>query len=256
MLARNAGTGPGTALLRTLLPGPVACRELYEHPVRLDLFPEEDELVAQAVEKRRREFAGVRSCARAALAEFGHPPVPILNGERGAPSWPDGFVGSMTHCTGYAAAAVARGARMASIGIDAEPHEPLPDGVLNAITLPEETQWVEALRGDRPAVHWDRLLFSVKESVYKCWFPLMGRWLDFTQALVRVTVGARSRPDHVAALRAGTGGDGDPQEIARGRFAAGLLTAGPTVRGKTLDGFEGSWVVARGLVVTAIALPC
>jgi 4'-phosphopantetheinyl transferase EntD len=33
-----------------------------------------------------------------------------------------------------------------------------------------------------PATHWDRLLFSAKESVYKAWFPLTGRWLGFEDA--------------------------------------------------------------------------
>jgi 4'-phosphopantetheinyl transferase EntD len=39
---------------------------------------------------------------------------------------------------------------------------------------------------DLPGVHWDRLLFSAKESVYKAWFPLAKRWLGFEEAVVTV----------------------------------------------------------------------
>ena len=34
-----------------------------------------------------------------------------------------------------------------------------------------------------PGVSWDRLLFSAKESVYKAWFPLTSRWLNFSAGL-------------------------------------------------------------------------
>jgi 4'-phosphopantetheinyl transferase EntD len=48
-------------------------------------------------------------------------------------------------------------------------------GVLDRISLPDE----RAMLGDlaAPGPRWDLLLFSAKESVYKAWFPLTGRWL-------------------------------------------------------------------------------
>src|SRR5206468_2745795 len=102
------------------------------------LFPEEEALIAAAVDKRRREFATARGCARSALAALGIEPAPILAGERGAPRWPPGIVGSITHCAGYRAAAVSSARDMITIGLDAEPDQVLPDGVLNAISLPGE----------------------------------------------------------------------------------------------------------------------
>ncbi|WP_158717200.1 4'-phosphopantetheinyl transferase family protein [Streptomyces sp. NRRL F-4474] len=77
-----------------------------------------------AVAARRREFATVRRCARQSLAALGIPPMPLLPGERGAPLWPRGTVGSMTHCLGYRAAAAARADEITALGIDAEPHQP------------------------------------------------------------------------------------------------------------------------------------
>ena len=69
-------------------------------------------------------------------------------GAKREPLWPAGVVGSITHCDGYRAAAVARATDLATVGIDAEPHEPLPDGVLAAIALPAEPP--RAARARRP----------------------------------------------------------------------------------------------------------
>ena len=161
-------------MIEELLPASVVTVEAYgdEEPANTALYPEEEAVVARAVGKRRREFAVVRSCARRAMDKLGVPPQPILPGERGAPAWPAGLAGSMTHCDGYCAAALVRAADLASLGIDAEPHQTLPEGVLSAVALPAEAERLRRLAGDHPAVHWDRLLFSAKESVYKAWFPL------------------------------------------------------------------------------------
>ncbi|MFI1258030.1 4'-phosphopantetheinyl transferase [Streptomyces netropsis] len=194
------------------------------------LFPEEEAVVARAVPKRRREFAAVRSCARRALGRFGLAPVPLIPTPRGAPQWPEGMVGSMTHCDGYRAAAVARAGDAASIGIDAEPDGPLPEGVLDIIALPSELRWIHARAAAGPGVHWDRLLFSMKESVFKTWYPLTGRELDFSEAEIDVDPDART-------------------------FSARLLVPGPVVAGRRMDGFSGRWTAGSGLVVTAIVLP-
>jgi 4'-phosphopantetheinyl transferase EntD len=213
-----------------VLPGGVATAEAWADPPEAWLFPAEEALLARAVDKRRREFTTARHCARTALRDLGLPPAPILPGERGAPQWPDGVVGSMTHCAGYRAAALARGADFVTIGIDAEPDEPLPDGVAEAVTAGGEPGALARLRADHPGVSWDRLLFSAKESVYKAWFPLTRRWLDFAEATVTL----------------------DP---AAGTFTARLLVPPPVVAGRELTGFTGRWLARDGLVVTAIAVP-
>ncbi|MGW0521546.1 4'-phosphopantetheinyl transferase family protein [Crossiella sp. NPDC003009] len=211
-------------MLEKILPNNIAVSEAFDDPAEAVLFAEEAALLGRSVEKRRREFTTVRHCARRALAELGRPPAPLLRGERGAPIWPAGIVGSMTHCDGYRAAAVAEDSVVQTIGIDAEPHAPLPDGVLEAVSLPEERSWLNTLSRTDPEVHWDRLLFSAKESVYKAWFPLARRWLGFEEA--RLTVHPSGRT-----------------------FRADLLVPGP------VEGFSGRWLVADGLVVTTIAVP-
>lgn len=222
-------------MIKELLPPEVATEECFGDPATPpELFPEEEAHIARAVDKRRREFATVRGLARAALTRLGGPRVPLLPGERGMPGWPDGFVGSMTHTEGYRAAVVARQADLASVGVDAEPNEELPQaGILDVISLPQERPRLTALAARRPAVCWPRLLFSAKESVYKAWFPLTRRWLDFEEADITL------RDD---------GPDG-------GTFHARLLVPGPEVDGTRLDGFTGRWLCRSGMLVTAIAVP-
>ncbi|MEU9986614.1 4'-phosphopantetheinyl transferase [Streptomyces sp. NPDC007971] len=224
-------------MIEELLPESVVAVEVLGDEEAQDspLYPEEQQLVARAVDKRRREFTSVRVCARRAMEKLGVPPQPVLTGERGAPIWPEGLAGTMTHCDGYRAAALVRAADLASLGIDAEPHGPVPDGVFEAIALPSEQDRHRDLCAERPAVHWDRLLFSAKESVYKAWFPLTRAWLDFSEADIEL----------FPAPGAGT----------RGRFHARLLVPGPLVGGTRLSGFEGRWLAQDGLVLTAVTVP-
>jgi 4'-phosphopantetheinyl transferase EntD len=215
-------------MLELILP---SCAEVASTrgDIEAALHPEEEASLGRAVEKRRREFVTARACARQALARLGLPPAPIPNGPRGEPLWPPGIVGSITHCLGYRACAVARAAELASIGVDTEPNEPLPDGLLGDIALPREREWIRERRQEPGAPSWDRLLFCIKESVYKAWFPLAGRWLGFEDAAVAI----------------------DPW---RGSFEARLLVPGPLLAGRELKAFSGRWLARDGLLLAAIAL--
>ena len=114
--------------------------------------------------------------------------------------------GSITHCAGYRAAAVASTREVLTIGLDAEPNETLPDGVLDHVSLPGERARLRDLAATAPGTCWDRLLFSAKESVYKAWFPLTRQWLGFEDADITI----------------------DP---AAGTFEARLLVPAPVVTG-------------------------
>jgi 4'-phosphopantetheinyl transferase EntD len=149
---------------------------------------------------------------------------------RGAPQWPPGVVGSITHCAGYRASAVARDRDVVTVGLDAEPHDDLPSGVLGAVASAREQARLAALAAARPDVCWDRMLFSAKESVYKAWFPLTRRWLNFEDASVDIDPVGRT-------------------------FTARLMVDGPVVNGAALTGFDGRWLVRDGLIVTAIVIP-
>ena len=233
-------------VLSSLLPPEVAVEECFGDPEDAVLMPGEEAVIARAVDKRRLEYITTRHLARNALGRLGFPPVAIGTGGNREPLWPAGVVGSMTHCRGYRAAAVARlgradggdgpgaggggragGVTVTGIGIDAEPHGPLPEGVYDTITRPDEMPTLAALAAERPDVRWDRLLFSAKESVYKAWFPVARRWLGFGEASVEFV----------------------PDEGMSGTFSARILQSGaPITR------MSGRWTIESGLVLTAITL--
>jgi 4'-phosphopantetheinyl transferase EntD len=94
--------------------------ELYDEGQALSLHPDEERAVAGAVEKRRREFALGRTCAHAALAQLKRDAGPITRADDGAPIWPAGIAGSITHTQRYAAAVAAAAGDFAGLGVDAE----------------------------------------------------------------------------------------------------------------------------------------
>jgi 4'-phosphopantetheinyl transferase EntD len=217
----------GTTLGR-VLPSYVETEERFGEPPGGPLLPGEENAVAGAVAARRREYATVRCCARACLERLGYGPVALPPGVGGAPVRPVGVRGSMTHCAGYAAAAVAPADRVAALGIDAEPDAPLPDGVLDLVSTRAERGRLSPLATpDGPS--WDRLLFSAKEAVYKVWFPLVGEWLDHHE----VEILFAERDDAFTAV------------LARGELVVG---------GRRVTSLEGRWTRARGILVTAVAL--
>jgi 4'-phosphopantetheinyl transferase EntD len=178
------------ALIASLVPPGVMCSEQVGTLGGSLLSGESELLSREAVNKRIKEFTAGRTCARAALQMLGVAPAPILRGSRGEPQWPKHVIGSITHCSVYCAAAVTSLHLYRSLGIDAELHEALPPGVLEMIARPEERKWIANLT-EESEVCLDRLLFSVKESLYKVWYPLERCWLDFQQASVEIDVRAR-----------------------------------------------------------------
>lgn len=214
-------------MIEELLPSGVASVESWGNTASAFLLPEECAQLGNAIESRMREFTTARSCARQALGKLHFPPAPILRGSRGEPIWPPGVIGSITHCTGYRAAAVALQTDHAAIGIDAEVHDPLPPEVLQSICVAEEIAW---LRAASRQIHWDRVLFSAKESVYKAWFPLTKLWLDFEQVVV--TIESAENTFRVRPL------EGVPEEFA-----------------SALRQFSGRFLVRNGVILTAVVWP-
>ena len=178
------------------------------------LWDEEAAALGPAATSRRCEFAAGRACARSALAALGVPAQPILRGVHREPLWPEGIVGSITHCKGYSAAAVAYRDDVASLGIDAEQNEPMPAGTLAVIAGAQEISLLQDLPCTN--IHWDRLLFSAKESLYKAWFPLVKRWLGFEE--VSVTIDPESGTFQFANRTEGSRGGEFGHFGAGGRF--------------------------------------
>lgn len=190
------------------------------------LFPAEKEAVRTAGPGRQADFTAGRLCARAALARLGVTAAPILRGPAGEPQWPAGVTGSITHCAGYRACAVALTTDVTAIGIDAEPGDPLPAGLLEAVATPSERARIAVLSA-ASAVPWDRLLFSAKEAACKLWYPLTGQWPALHDVAASLAVG--------------------------GTFTARMRGAGPEAcPWPEARRIKGRWVARGGLIVTAI----
>jgi 4'-phosphopantetheinyl transferase EntD len=222
------------ALIASLLPSAVAvCESTGRPPAGAPgPFPAEEAALRTAGPRRRAEFAAGRSCARTALARLRVTAGPILPGPAGEPRWPAGVTGSITHCAGYQAAAVARTGDVAAIGIDAEPDAGLPAGLIEKIANGAERAWISRQAAAppvaaAPAVCWDRLLFSAKEAAGKLWYPLTGRWPGYHDTVIGLTT--------------------------TGTFTVRMPGPGPVTGDGPPTSMTGRWLAAGGLIITAIA---
>jgi len=143
------------------------------------LLPEELAHIARAVPKRKREFAAGRRAARVALAKLGQGPQPILAAPSRAPVWPEGFIGSISHCDDICIAICAHLTRFTSLGCDVEELAPMSDAVAEAVTTPRERDWLKTQDALQP-VH----VFSAKEALYKALFPVTARMTGFADVTI------------------------------------------------------------------------
>jgi enterobactin synthetase component D len=205
-------------------------------PVELLDVPTE---AGRAADRRVVDLLAGRHCAHGALADAGVRVARIGTGAHREPMWPGGWVGSITHGGGFAAAVVAPVEGVAGIGIDFELVEPAAADEAHAAEtamLPGE----RALQRESALAELDRgayatLLFSAKESVFKCLYPTVGAYFDFAAFEV---VGALAR-----------WGDGQAVGELEGRLTAGLaagLPAGHVLRV--------AFVVEAGRVFTLTSL--
>lgn len=196
MTASAVAGGDGAAVtclrqaIAAVLPGDIAVAGGAIEAAAEALFPVEAAAIARAVDKRRREFTAGRTYARQALALLGCPPGPIAMGSDRRAIWPPGFVGSISHSRHLCAAIAAASSRYIGLGLDLEDDTPIDDEALRErICRPEE----RAADG----VDRSKLLFVIKEAVFKAYYPEAGAFLDFDD--VAVTLDA-ARQSFIAAL--------------------------------------------------------
>lgn len=137
----------------------------------------------RAVAKRKAEFLAGRLAAQRALSGLGIDALPGRNDD-GSPSWPTAVVGSITHGAGRALCAVSRKTELRSLGIDAERlmAASVSEELKARICSPAERALLAQLRA--PEHHLVTFAFSAKESLYKCLYPLVGKFMDFNAARV------------------------------------------------------------------------
>lgn len=169
---------PILAQLRRALGEAVELRVADPREPSPPLWPEERDAVARAVDKRRREHAWGRSLARDALAQLGAPAGPLPMGPDRRPRWPDGFIGSISHCDDLCAVLVARREAVRAVGLDLEPRAPLEAELWPIVLTAAERSTVER-EAPGPAGERAKLFFVVKEAYYKAQFELTETLLDF-----------------------------------------------------------------------------
>jgi len=183
------------------------------------------EKMAKAVAKRKAEYVGGRLCAMQAIAACsGQQSTAVTSGDHGQPVWPQGLVGSITHTHGFAAAAVGNASRFASIGMDTEQvmTAEVMHNVRARICGPEDKFSVGSPFA--PELY-ATLVFSAKESLFKCLYPLVGKMFWFEDALIRLLPGEGG---FTAELLSRLSGDFPAGRVIEGRFCltTGLVHTG------------------------------
>ncbi|WP_193751757.1 4'-phosphopantetheinyl transferase family protein [Sphingomonas sanguinis] len=178
------------SLIGAVVPEKVAYQECPPPPDCLELHPDEERDLARSrtSAKRRQEFALGRWCARQAMVRLGRGHEPLLTGRSRAPIWPQGLIGSITHCEDYCAAAVATTNDLVAIGIDAERWGDVPCDIGAHIATPGECSLSNLCPSDTRNL---AILFSAKESLFKALNPLIGLFFDFQSVTLQVSTSSR-----------------------------------------------------------------
>jgi 4'-phosphopantetheinyl transferase EntD len=150
------------------------------------LFPEESCLIGSAVAARKREFETGRNCARRALRRLDIEPCPILMGAMREPLWPENIIGSITHEGSYCIVALQRPGFSRGMGIDLTQNLPLHNRIVSAVCAPEERQLVAPDSLLSEMFDPRRVVFSMKESLYKCLYPTVKRVFEFRDVRIEL----------------------------------------------------------------------
>ncbi|WP_240700321.1 4'-phosphopantetheinyl transferase family protein [Sphingomonas gei] len=151
---------------------------------------EENELhVRNASQKRRDEFAAGRSCAAAALKSLGASSLEVGREPGGAPIWPYGATGSISHTDQIAAALVASAKEVRTIGLDVE-----QIGAVKSDLWPSLFSGAERTKLAQTSDLFAQsvlatMLFAAKEAFYKAQWPITRQWIDFLEVEVEVRGG-------------------------------------------------------------------
>jgi 4'-phosphopantetheinyl transferase EntD len=164
-------------LLKRLVPGGVAVAGGPIGSRDSSAFEIEEQALGPAVLKRKHEFRAGRAYARAALSVLGVEPCCIPVGAQRQPVWPPGIVGSITHSDIISFAIAARSVDFRALGIDVEQDTVLDPDLIALVCRPEERE--RAGGKGTSGVDKAKLLFVIKEAVFKAYFPATGAFLEF-----------------------------------------------------------------------------
>lgn len=165
-------------LLSTLFPPGVVGAERRTAGDPMLLLAGEALCLGQVAPRRVQEFAAGRVCARRALIEFGFSGKPLLMNSDRQPQWPNAVVGSISHTVGMCGAVVASQRHFRGIGLDMETIDMVTQEIWPYICTPEELTTLSGLH-EPGRSRYAALIFSSKESFYKCQCRTIQQWLEF-----------------------------------------------------------------------------
>lgn len=134
-------------------------------------------LSPRACVRKQIEFASGRAAVHLALNQIGFSNAfPLLRGQKGDPLWPEGIVGSITHCYPWNIAVAAKCSNPSAIGVDLETTERVQGAdISELVCTSNELDWVHSGNSQKRLT----MIFSAKEAVYKAFYPLCRRYIDF-----------------------------------------------------------------------------
>ena len=128
--------------------------------------------------KRLADFSTGRYCAIKALEQLGIQDAIIPMGEDRAPIWPEGIVGSISHCDSLTGAIVATSSDHISLGLDIEEIGRVTPDLWDLVFTENEKNYLSGLSDENKLVQ-STAIFSIKEAFYKFQYPLTKTFLDF-----------------------------------------------------------------------------
>lgn len=152
--------------------------------LRGELFESEREAIKRAVPSRRQEFLAGRIYAREALRALGFDAVEIGVGTKRQPLWPATVSGSITHQDDFCIAAVSKINQVRFLGIDLASTTALDENLRGQICTDAEIASIQRLTS--LSIDPYKLIFSFKESIFKCVFPAIGHHFGFHAVTVSI----------------------------------------------------------------------
>lgn len=144
------------------------------------IHPDEYAIIKNSVEKRKKEFIAGRLLVKQSLKAFGIKNFALLSGDNREPIWPENIIGSISHSNVYICTAISDCNSYEGIGIDLETRGKVGEDLINYILTENEKNWLKDLdENNQKNLH--TIIFSAKESLYKCIFPLVHQFIDFQQ---------------------------------------------------------------------------
>ncbi len=180
-------------MINSILPNNIACEIIYDSFDQVNVHIDEILAIQQASPDRIIEFLNGRNTAHLALNKLKFiNNSPILIGKNREPLWPENTIGSITHCLGYCAAAVAYKKNIIGIGIDAELNSKINKNIIPTTQTPIEQSRNIKLQLSHHDVCINKIVFSAKESTFKFIYPFIQHYISFNDIEIHLNTETKS----------------------------------------------------------------